>query len=89
MPTPDEQAEAQTMQVEFTGGFDEETGMFQVGLAVQGIVVGINVHPSSFGLLPGLLAALPNAVEEVIETVVEARETGNNPVVETKIEGQE
>jgi hypothetical protein len=85
LPTPDEQAAATTMQVEFSGGFDDETGMYQVGLMVPGVVIGINVHPDGFESLNGLLAALPDAVSEVIEQVVEARETPVTVPVETAI----
>ena len=71
---PDGEGEAIGMEAEFTGGFDEDSGEYQVALQVPGLRVLVNVHPSGFDYLDVVLPSLPNAVTEVIEAIVEARE---------------
>ena len=81
---PAEEVDPVTMPVNFSGGYNEETGTFEIGLGTEGLSIIINVTPAGFDALAPVLAALPQAVEELIETIAEAREGDLPiPVVET------
>lgn len=83
--TPDE---PQGLEVDFAAGFDDETDEYQLVITTTGLSVQVNVKPEGFPFLESVLVSLPQAVEEVIEQIAEARENGVQPI-ETSINDEE
>jgi hypothetical protein len=77
-PLPECPGEAIPVEADFTGGYDEETGEYQIGLGVPGLRIIVNVHPDAFEAVDTVLAVLPHAVAEIIEQIEETRDSIQN-----------